>query len=116
MISVAVIFWSFYFLNPLSANPTKWSNTLEKFVVKLPTNCLSVFDHFVGLALRWLKENKSLTPNSDMIDSVPLQCSACCERRNKIYPSKKLILITTLVKVADLEKNFRVLIGPNLSF
>ena len=41
-------------VNPLSANPTKWSNTLKKFVVKLPTNCLSVFDDFVGLALKGL--------------------------------------------------------------
>ena len=37
--------------NPLSANPTKWSNTLKQFVGNLPTNCLSVFDHFVKLAL-----------------------------------------------------------------
>ena len=36
-------------LNPLSAHPTQWSNTLKQFVGKLPTNCLSVFDHFVGL-------------------------------------------------------------------
>ena len=43
------------FLNPLSANPTKWSNTFKQFVDKLPTNCLSVFDHFVGLALKGLK-------------------------------------------------------------
>ena len=42
-------------LNPLSANPTKLSNTLKQFVGKLPTNCLSVFDHFVGLALKGLK-------------------------------------------------------------
>ena len=41
--------------NPLSANFTKWSNTLKQFVGKLPTNCLSVFDHFVGLALKGLK-------------------------------------------------------------
>ena len=41
--------------NPLSANPTKWSKTLKQFVGKLPTNCLSVFDHFVGLALKGLK-------------------------------------------------------------
>ena len=41
-------------LNPLSANPTKWSNTLKQFVGKLPTNCLSVFDHFVKLALKGL--------------------------------------------------------------
>ena len=38
-----------FLLNPLSANPTKWSN-----LRKLPTNCLSVFDHFVGLALKEL--------------------------------------------------------------
>ena len=42
-------------VNPLSANITKWSNILKQFVVKLPTNCLSVFDHFVGLALKELK-------------------------------------------------------------
>ena len=35
--------------NPLSANPTEWLNTLKQFVRKLPTNCLSVLDHFVGL-------------------------------------------------------------------
>ena len=42
-------------LNPLSANPTKWSNTLKQFVVNLPTNFLSVFDHFVKLALKELR-------------------------------------------------------------
>ena len=42
-------------VNPLSANPTKWSNTLKQFVVKLPTNCLSVLDHFEWLALKELK-------------------------------------------------------------
>ena len=41
-------------LNPLSASPTKWSNTLKQFVGKLPTNCLSVFGHFVNLALKGL--------------------------------------------------------------
>ena len=46
----------FFFINLLSANPTKWSNTLKQFVGKLPTNCLSVFDHFVGLALEGLKK------------------------------------------------------------
>ena len=40
--------------NPLHANPTKWSNTLKQFVSKLPTNCLSVFDHFMKLALKGL--------------------------------------------------------------
>ena len=41
--------------NPLSASSTKWSNTLKHFVGKLPTNCLSVFDHIVKLALKGLK-------------------------------------------------------------
>ena len=42
-------------VNPLSANPTKWSNTLKQCVGNLPTNCLSVFDHFMNLALKGLK-------------------------------------------------------------
>ena len=46
--------WNSVRLNPLSANPTKWSNTLKKFVFILPTNCLSVFDHFVKLVLKGL--------------------------------------------------------------
>ena len=41
-------------LNPFEANPTKCSNTLKQIVGELPTNCLSVFDHFVGLTLKWL--------------------------------------------------------------
>ena len=44
-------------INPLSANFTKWSNTLKQFVDKLPTNSLSVFDHFVELALTALKKS-----------------------------------------------------------
>ena len=42
------------FFDPLSANIKKWSNTLKQFVDKLVTNCLSVFDHFAGLALKGL--------------------------------------------------------------
>ena len=38
--------------NHLSANPTKWLNTLKHFVGNLTTNCLSVSDHFVGVALK----------------------------------------------------------------
>ena len=35
-------------------NFTKRSNTFKQFVGNLPTNCLSVFDHFVRLALKGL--------------------------------------------------------------
>ena len=41
-------------VNPLRAKFIKWLNTLKQFVGKLPTNCLSVFDHFVGLAFKRL--------------------------------------------------------------
>ena len=44
----------FISFNPLSANTTTWSNTFKQFVGKLPTNCLSVFDHFVELAHKGL--------------------------------------------------------------
>ena len=47
-----------YDINPSSANITKWSNTLKQFVGNLPTNCLSVFDHFVGLTLKALKNTE----------------------------------------------------------
>ena len=46
--------WKIMIFNPLNTNPTKWSNTLKQFVGKLPTNWLSVFDHFVKLALKAL--------------------------------------------------------------
>ena len=48
------ILFSFSLLNPLSANSTKWSNTLKQFVGNLPANCFSVFDHFVKLVLKGL--------------------------------------------------------------
>ena len=41
-------------VHPLSAYPRKWSNTLKQFAGNLPTNCLSVFDHLVKLALKRL--------------------------------------------------------------
>ena len=41
-------------LNPLNANPEKWSNTLKQIVGNFPTICLSVFDHFMNLALKGL--------------------------------------------------------------
>ena len=41
-------------INPLSVNLTKWSNTLKQFIGKHPTNCLNVFNHIVGLALKGL--------------------------------------------------------------
>ena len=42
---------------PLSTNPTKWLNTRKQFVGIKLTNYLSVFNHFVGLALKGLTTN-----------------------------------------------------------
>ena len=61
--------------NPLSANPTKWPNTLKQFVGKLPTNCLSVFGHFVNLVLKIVSPNTSVKGTdfsyiSDMINRI----------------------------------------------
>ena len=53
--------WLRYLFNPSSANPTKWPNILKQFVGKLPTNCLSVFGHFVNLALKGLTALPSST-------------------------------------------------------
>ena len=62
--------------NPLSANLTKWSNTLKQFVGKLPTNCLSVFDHFVRLTLKELTyifaDNKCLVSYATL--KAPIVC------------------------------------------
>ena len=40
-----------WIFNPLNANSNKCSNTRN-----LPTNCLSVFDHLLGLALKGLRK------------------------------------------------------------
>ena len=46
--------------NPLSANPTKCLNTLKQIVSRFLTNCLSAFDHFVGLVPKGL--NSTFNP------------------------------------------------------
>ena len=47
-------------LNPLSANPEKWSNKFKQIVGNLPTICLSVFNHFMNLALKGLRKSSVL--------------------------------------------------------
>ena len=43
-------------VNPLSTNPTKWASTLKQFVGLFADELLSVFGHFVRLALRCFEE------------------------------------------------------------
>ena len=42
------------YVNPLSANPTEWLNTVKQLVGCCRQTCLSVFDHLVVLALKRL--------------------------------------------------------------
>ena len=51
-------------LKPLTAKPTKWSNKLKKIRRQQPTNCLSVFDHTVGLAFNPLSANPTKWSNT----------------------------------------------------
>ena len=44
-----------YLFNHLRASPTKWAHTFKKFVSFCRKIVLSLFDHFVGLALKGLK-------------------------------------------------------------
>ena len=57
-------------INPLNDSPTKRSNTLKKFVNNLQTNCLSVFDHFVGLGVKALMQQYNRT--KDATESIDL--------------------------------------------
>ena len=57
LVVISALRSSYVLFNPLSANPTKWQNTLKQFVSNSrPTSCLSMFDHFVGLALKGLRK------------------------------------------------------------
>ena len=77
----------------LSANPTKWSNTLKQFVGKLPTNCLSVFDHFVKLVLKGLKEQKVLFWKIDYYFCLPIMSHIKLQHAKKVEPVWVQILI-----------------------
>ena len=66
--------------NPLSANPTKWSNKNKQFVGNLPINCLSVFDHIVKLALKGI-----ILPNFEW----GMSWETCI--LGKQYPKNKLL-------------------------
>ena len=73
------------FFNPLSANPEKWSNTLKQIVGNLPTICLSVFDHFMNLALKGLM---TINRWGKMKDSDSKEIS---ERKRSVTNSVSLI-------------------------
>ena len=72
-------------LQSLSANITKWSNTLKQFV----GNCLSLFDHFVGLVLKVLKEeyqsNKRLQLGGCQKNEENEDCRISIHEKKKLH-------------------------------
>ena len=65
--------WQILTINSLNANFTKWSNTLKQFVGNLPTNCLSVLDHFVGLPLKGLKQLLKVSLSDSILRNICLE-------------------------------------------
>ena len=51
-----IILFFFWYCSVVIQN-LKWSNTLKQFVGNLPTNGLSVFDHFWGLMLKGFRKS-----------------------------------------------------------
>ena len=74
-------------LNPLSDNPTRWSNTLKQFVGNLPTNCFSVFDYFVKLALKGLNKIHAIVVS--LQTAVPHLTKFLTKSHRAIYKKKK---------------------------
>ena len=70
-------------INPLSTNPAKWSNTLKQFFGKLQTNCLSVFDHIVKLALKGLNNNVTYF-DSFGVEHIPNEVRKYIGNKNRI--------------------------------
>ena len=64
--------------NPLSANPTKWSNTLKQ--------CSSVLDNFVGLSLKGLRRIIG-TWKTTIDPSVPFETFQRCLKRLSMIKS-----------------------------
>ena len=87
-------------LNPLSANPTKWSNTFKQYVGKFLTNCLSAFDHFVGLALKGSKYLQSIC--SEHIKPVH---STQVQPTHSPPPSKKKKKKKRKIRIANLDEH-----------
>ena len=68
--------------NPLSVNPTKWSNTLKQ----QSTDCLSKLDHFVGLTLKGLghtSNNIFLSHETELFPAYVTQDSLTFRQQNQ---------------------------------
>ena len=87
-------------INPLSSNPTKWLNTLKQFVGKLTTYCLSVFEHFVKLRQKGLREIKWIRLNSLNINTCTSFQQLHLHCRSDLVPKHFWLATLSLLYVA----------------
>ena len=78
-------------VDSLSASPTKWVKHIQAIRKQKSTNCLSVFDHFVGLALKFLNSGKS------NINNVSLRIRTNSSIQYVLVEKRKLILCRIVV-------------------
>ena len=83
-------------LYPLGTNFTKWSNTLKQFVGNLPTNCLSVFDQFVGLALKVL--NMDILDNRNITSKYLRRKGVHLNKASSTLLAKNIVLLSNVYK------------------
>ena len=116
-------------LNPFSVNPHKMVKHTQTIGQQQLTNCLGVFDHFVGLALKGLRMppllfNKFINYLSFLISKTQLiiHTSIRCATVNTIYYTVHLKTIYTcnfspFVSVGDYSKTLKtLLIRDKLNF
>ena len=96
-----------FVLNPLSAKFTKWSNTLKQFVGKLPTNCLSVFDHFMGVVLKGLILKAKFEDDSLVYKVLQNQRSPFWMRLIRNYIRGSLKVVADTLRFYFIRINFR---------
>ena len=84
---------------PLSANPEKWSNTFKQIVGNLPTICLSLFDHFMNLALKGL----NLLKQSFNIRRI-LTVHELSKRERKVLCSVITKVLCKMIQLAQFHK------------
>ena len=87
--------------NPLTVNRTKWSSTVKQFVGNLSTNCLSVFDHCVKLALKGLRL-KLETQRGQYCSMLPLDtlarsCLYYCFQVLVLFLNKYLLIFIVIL-------------------
>ena len=71
---------------PFKRKPHKMVKHTQAICRQKPTNCLSVFDHFVGLALKGLRRCKVSVIATVVMKHQPFPSQPRMKRKNKLKP------------------------------